>query len=102
MEESDEVIEAALSKVCDERTFISFLGVLAQDWEDDASKSKRFELDTHGPSINGWENGTIGAFLEAANGAGLDCLAEADGVELSVAEVWQRAALIIARGKSYE
>ena len=102
IEASDKIIDDALSKVCDEVTFVAFVGVLAQDWEGDNSKSRKFDVSPYGPSINGWENGTIGAFLEAANAAGIDSLDETKGNELGVAAVWKRAALILARGKTYE
>jgi hypothetical protein len=101
MQVSGEKLDAALAKVCDEKSFIDFLKVLSDDWFDDEAKSASLKVAPYGPSPNGWENGTIGNFLEASAACGTDGLNEADGHQ-SVAEAWHRAARIILGGKHYE
>ena len=56
----------ALEKVTDYQTFLAFVRALAADWEDEVAKEKLNPSSPWGPGANGWENGTIGQYLDAA------------------------------------
>ena len=97
---SDE-LSAALDAVCDEESFVRFLDALGADWEDEAKKEKINPSSPYCPGANGWENGTIGAFLEAAAEWGR---ASRDGLQYyeKPNNPWKRCADIIYMGKLYE
>lgn len=92
-----ENLHKLLAEVQDEGSFRKFLFALHQDWESDRKKEKRNPSSPYGPSANGWENGTIGNFLEAAS-----AWSEDTEIENSNENVWARAAQIIYAGKVYE
>lgn len=87
--------------VVDEATFVEFMFALSEDWEDEGRKEAEHPSSPYGPGANGWENGTIGAFLERAAS-----WAEASRGGLPRYEVpsnpWRRAAQILLAGKFYE
>lgn len=97
---SDE-LRAALDAVCDEESFVRFLEALAADWEDEAAKEKTNPSPPYCSGANGWENGTIGAFQEAAAEWGR---VSKDGLQYYVKpeNPWKRCADIIYMGKIYE
>jgi hypothetical protein len=87
--------------VCDEATFVEFLSALAADRADEVQKEEKEPSSPYGPGANGWENGTIEAFLEAA------CAwaeASKDGLKLyqKPSNPWKRCADILYTGKIYE
>ena len=90
-----------VEKVVDERTFIAFLSALAADREDEVAKEREHPSSPWGPGQNGWENGTIAAFLGAA-------AAWATGsfnglpLEPKATNPWRRCADILLMGKHYE
>jgi hypothetical protein len=53
--------------VTDEASFIEFISALASDRADECAKEKASPSSPYGPGANGWENGTIEAFLDAAS-----------------------------------
>jgi hypothetical protein len=57
---------ASLDAVRDVDTFLAFVKELIADCEDEVSKEKITPSSPYGPGANGWENGTIEAFLGAA------------------------------------
>ena len=91
--------EDYLDSVVDEKTFLEFLQILSEDWE----REERIEAKTPSPpsppytaGALGWENGSIGSFLEAAAAYGIDNL-PAGGVEPN-SNIWRKAASIIYGG----
>ena len=58
--------EDCLEEVVDEATFIDFLRALADDWEEEREIEKTKPSSPYGPGALGWENGSIGTFLDAA------------------------------------
>jgi len=92
---------AVLNAVCDSKTFLEFVRELIADREDEVRKEKITPSSTYGPGANGWENGTIEAFLEAA-------VAWAEGSEfgakqgLSPENNWRQFAEFLYLGKIYE
>ncbi len=87
--------------VHDEATFLVFLQALSRDRLDEEDLEKESPSNPYGPGHEGWENGTIGAYLEAA-------LAWAEssknGLPLMPKEgnPWKRIAQILHAGKMYE
>jgi hypothetical protein len=94
-------LEAQLEGVCDEATFVTFLSALAADREDEVAKEKAAPSSPYGPGANGWENGTIEAFLEAAAAWATDSRTESR-IPPDTPNVWKRCAEIIYMGKLYE
>ncbi len=89
------------SQVKDEYSFLKFVGSLAEDRLDELRKELENPSSPYGPSVNGWENGSIETFLEAAKAWGE---ATRNGTEYYNLpnNPWTRAAQIICAGKSYE
>lgn len=87
--------------VVDEESFIHFLSALFADRKDEVEKEKDNPSSHYGSGANGWENGTIEEFLEAAT-----AWAEAskNGLEFyqKPSNPWKRCADILYMGKIYE
>ena len=97
----DSDLDSVLARVCDEDTFITFLAALSEDWEDEQRKEAVCPSPPYGPGANGWENGSIGSFLDAAS----DCARAHLNNPNSKSKhdnPWRRAAEIIYSGKYYE
>jgi len=94
-------LESLRDAVCDEDSFVCFLEALAADRADEVEKEKGKPSSPYGPGANGWENGTIEAFLECAA-----AWARASSHGLRHYEKpenpWKRCADIIFMGKIYE
>ncbi|RYD19068.1 MAG: hypothetical protein EOP88_20350 [Verrucomicrobiaceae bacterium] len=85
----------------DEASFIEFLSALAQDREDENAKEAIAPSSPYGAGANGWENGTIEAFLGAAAAWAQGSI---DGLPLyqKPSNPWRRCADILLMGKLYE
>ena len=94
-------LQSKLDAVCDEETFLAFVAALAADREDEVAKEKARSSSLYGPGANGWENGTIEAFLDAA---GAWATASKNGLEgyTKPDNPWKRCADILYAGKCYE
>jgi len=96
-------VHAMLDAVEDERSLLLFMQALAADWESACRLDSSTPSSLHGAGANGWENGTISAYLEAAASWGE---ASIDGLPLaSYAKPdnpWRRVAQILYMGKIYE
>jgi len=96
-----DTLQAALDAVVDEQSFIAFLAALAEDWELEREIETAKPSPPYGPGARGWENGTIGAFLESSA-----AWAESSSAGLAFYVVpqnpWRRCADIIYMGKIYE
>lgn len=101
MTQKESELDAALNRVCDEESFIAFLGTLSEDWFDEQRKEAANPSSPYHPGANGWENGTIGSFLEAASACGLANLRSLNSQGRND-NPWHRAATIIYSGKHYE
>ncbi len=94
-------LKEALDSVSDAASFLAFARLLTEDRIDEVQKEAASPSHPHGPDANGWENGTIEAFLEAAI-----AWAEATDVGLSQGltpdNPWKRFAVFLYCGKIYE
>ena len=84
-----------------EEDFLNFLAALMQDREDEEAKEAQNPSSAYGAGANGWENGSISAFLDASVAWGR---ASMDGLTSYQKPVnpWKRAAHILHAGKFYE
>ena len=88
-------------KVIDESSLIDFISALAEDREDEVAKEAKTPSSPYGSGANGWENGSIEAFLGAAS-------AWAEGSKNGMphytppSNPWTRIAQILLMGKLYE
>ncbi|WP_175872160.1 hypothetical protein [Burkholderia sp. BCC0397] len=94
-------LQHALERVVDERSLIHFLRVLGHDWHTERQLEADAPLSPYAHAALGWENRSIGEYLEAM----IDW-AEASEEELRCDDVrdnpWRRIADILFAGKSYE
>ncbi len=99
MHKNPDMFEIA-SEVTDERSFIRFLGLLAEDREKEKGLDKGHPSHARASGSLGWENVFIEDFLESASAWGS---ATIDAEYPTKPEnPWTRAAQIICAGKSYE
>jgi len=94
-------LRALADKVFDEATLREFIFALADDWEEEREKEKVSPSSPSGPGANGWENGTIGAFLERAASWGEATVAGTQYYS-PPENPWKRCAHILLGGKFYE
>ncbi len=91
--------EDCVNDVVDEATFVEFLKSLADDWERERELEKVNPSSPYGPGALGWENGSIGQFLECAAACAED---NGLGREAFYGNPWRAAAEILLGGKTYE
>src|SRR5579872_5565343 len=91
----------ARDTVADEKTFLEFVAALAADWHMEREIESVKPSSPYGPGAMGWENGNIGAFLDAARTWGE---ASTDGLRFYEvpANIWRRVADMLYAGKIYE
>jgi hypothetical protein len=84
-----------------EQDFLSFVQALMEDKESENKKEKVKPSSPYGAGANGWENGNIVTFLDAALAWGQ---ASINGLEFykKPENPWKRAAHILHAGKFYE
>jgi len=93
-------LQAKLNAVCDEDSFVAFVSALAADRADEVAKEEVKPSSPYGPGANGWENGSVDAFLESAAAWAEDW--KKSPQYRSPANPWRRCAEILLAGKSYE
>lgn len=59
-------LETVLESVIDEQSFLRFLQALAEDWNDEQEQALTNPSSPYGAGANGWKNGTIVVYLDAA------------------------------------
>jgi hypothetical protein len=97
----DEKLQELLELVDSEVSFVRFIEGLSQDWYDSEKKEIEAPSSPYGRGHNGWENGTIGGFLESA-AAWADASTNDTELYKKPENSWRRAAEIIYMGKIYE
>jgi hypothetical protein len=93
-------VQAKLNAVCDEDSFVAFVAALGADRADEVRKEKMKPSSPYGAGANGWENGSIEAFLESASAWAEDM--KQSPQYAAPANPWKRCAEILFAGKSYE
>jgi hypothetical protein len=100
-DEKEVSLDELLDAVRDEASFLCFLKALENDWEDEHRKETANPSPPYSSGANGWENSTIGAFLESARAWGESTKDRENFYKLPF-DPWNRAAQIIYAGKFYE
>ena len=65
-EEMSRNLRQTLEAVIDEPSFTEFLAALAKDWEMEREIESKEPSTRYSSGALGWENGSIGAFLDAS------------------------------------
>ncbi|WP_077038325.1 hypothetical protein [Pelomonas sp. KK5] len=94
-------LRALADTVNDEQEFLAFLAALATDWHEEKDIEALKPSSPYGAGALGWENGTVGAVLEAAASWGEASIAGLPLYE-KPANPWRRVAQILLAGKFYE
>ena len=90
-----------LEKVTDQETFLRFVRALIGDRLDEEEKEPIQPSSSWGPGANGWQNGSIAAFLDAATRWAVDTeMGERQG--LPPGPSWKKFAVFLYHGKIYE
>jgi hypothetical protein len=95
-----EDLQSKLDTVHDEATFVAFVSALAADRANEVSKENKRCSSPYGPGANGWENGTIEAYLESAAAWAEDW--KKSPQYRPPVNPWKRCAEILYMGKIYE
>ena len=99
-ESVDDKLQSKLDAVCDEDSFVAFVAALSADRADEVQKEKTKPSSPYGPGANGWENGSIEAFLESATAWAEDW--KKSPQYRPPTNPWKRCAEILYAGKYYE
>jgi hypothetical protein len=83
--------------VKDEASFLKFADALLQDWLDECQKEIQNPTPAGSPGANGWQNGDLAGFLEAAI-----AWATAHPMFRDETNPWKRFAAFLHAGKFYE
>ena len=94
-------LHEAADTVTDSAGFLDFVRELIADREDEVKKEKVHPSSRYGPGANGWENGSIESFLEAAV-AWADDSHFVEKQSLAGNNPWQQFAKFLYAGKVYE
>lgn len=82
--------------------FLAFVEALRADRADEERKERIHPSSPYGPGANGWENGSIEAFLSAAGAWGEATSAITGEPMLPEVPTWRSIALFLLAGKEYE
>ena len=94
-------LHAAVERVSDEKTFLEFIALLADDWNEEREIEQQRPSSPYGAGALGWENGTVGAFLDAVHRWGTTSI---NGLKFyeKPENPWRRMAQVLHAGKFYE
>ena len=93
-------LDDLLERVNDRESFLAFARALMNDREEEVRKEMESPSRPYGPGLNGWENGSIEAFLDAAIAWTEDSTGSA--AELPEEPAWHSFARFLYAGKYYE
>jgi hypothetical protein len=94
-------LASAAEAVSDERAFIRLLQMMALDRRHEQQKELTSPGLPYSAGANGWENGSIEAFLEAA-AAWAEATSQTNNLGAEASDAWRRAAMIAVAGAFYE
>jgi hypothetical protein len=92
---------AAAKSVANEQAFVRLLQLMALDWKDQPQQELVKPSSPYSAGANGWENRSIGKFLESAAAWAEDTSSTAYSMS-DRSDAWRRAAMIIVAGAFYE
>lgn len=101
-DEDDDTLLDALDRVQDRETFLDFVRALVKDKEDEDRKEAANPSSPWGPGANGWENGNIAQYLDAALAWGESISGETHMRSLPQEPSWKAFAEFLYCGKIYE
>ena len=84
-------------KVNSKQSFLEFVSALSADWFNEEKLEKQKPSSPYGAGVLGWENGSIGSFLDAMQRWTSD-----SGDKISGSPDWKTFARILLAGKYYE
>jgi len=90
-----------VEKVTDRESFLAFARALELDCRDEVAKEKESPSSPYGRGANGWENGSIENYLEAATRWSEDWIRKDDNV-FPREPSWRTFAEFLHAGKFYE
>lgn len=93
-------LDDLLERVNDRESFLVFARALTNDREEEVRNETESPTSPFGLGSNGWENGSIEAFLDAAIAWTEDSIGSA--IELPEEPAWQSFARFLYAGKHYE
>jgi|SRR6056297_1627869 len=93
-------LDDLLEQVHDRESFLAFARALANDREDEVRKERKSPSAPYSRGCNGWENGSIETFLDAAIAWTEDSIGLA--TELPMEPAWKSFAKFLYAGKFYE
>ncbi|HJU55331.1 MAG TPA: hypothetical protein VJ715_12190 [Pyrinomonadaceae bacterium] len=95
-EDYSNTLDKLLDNVSDAHSFLQFVKALIADRKDELAKEKENPSSPFGPGANGWENGSIESYLDAAVAWAEDSRA------LPQEPSWKAFAQFLYSGKYYE
>ncbi len=93
-------LDELLERVTDRESFLVFARALMLDYRDEQEREKASPSSPYGPGANGWENGTIDNYLDAAISWTEAWIGREH--ELPREPSWQSFARFLYAGKYYE
>ena len=86
-----------LDKVDSKQSFLEFVSALSADWFREEELEKQSPSSPYGSGALGWENGSVGSFLDA-----MEKWAADSRDKISEKPDWNTFARILLAGKFYE
>ena len=90
-------LERYLDDIDSKEAFLMFVSMLRNNWEESQRREKVSPSSPYGPAVLGWENVTIGRFLDA-----MHAWADGSGEKIPDEPSWKMFAEILYAGKFYE
>jgi hypothetical protein len=90
-------LEQLVNQVNSKETFLEFVRALVADWDEEQKLEKKSPSNPFGRGAKGWENGSIGSFLDAMQAWTVD-----SREKILAAPDWKTFARILLAGKFYE
>ena len=90
-------INQMVNEVNSKESFLELVRALAVDWEEEQRLEMESPSNPYGSGAKGWENGTVGAFLEAMHAWAIDSKDKVPPVP-----TWRTFSELLRAGKYYE
>ena len=90
-------LNQVVQQVDSKETFLEFVSLLCADWQSSQATEKTNPSAPYGPAALGWENPSLGPFLESLNAWSTDM-----GERLPSTASWRTFAEMLIAAKYYE